>query len=470
LAEQKKKRKKQNNIIPYERRTPPRINIGLLIIGFIFLQMLIYVIMYFNTNHIERYEVREGSLTMNNIYTGIALREEQIVENPSAGYINFFIYDGERTAVGDLVYSVDETGKLERRSGGDYEESNLTEKELREFRSDIVHFMHGFREDQFESIYDFKHTMKNAVVKISNMNYLKNMEELSSSDVINYCYAPGTGIVEYWTDGYEGKKPEDLSEEDFKKEKYNRKEITGTEVTEKDAPAYKLCKSELWNVVIPIDTQTGVELEKQSYVKVRFLKNQYEAWASATLINGKDNKSYISLGFNNSMVTFASDRFLDVELFTDEEKGLKIPCSAIVEKEFFLLEEPYLIDEDRKGKRTLIRQCYLDDGTISTERLTVDIYSYDEKTKKYYVDATLLNTGDILHQLDSQETDVVREKATLIGVYNINKGYADFREINILYQNDEYAIVKSGTEYGLKVYDYIVLNADAVNDQQFINQ
>ena len=82
----------------------------------------------------------------------------------------------------------------------------------------------------------------------------------------------------------------------------------------------------------------------------------------------------------------------------------------------------------------------------------------------------MLNTGDILHQLDSQNTEVVRERATLIGVYNINKGYADFREISILYQNEEYAIVKSDTEYGLKVYDYIVLNADSVNDQQFINK
>ena len=75
-----------------------------------------------------------------------------------------------------------------------------------------------------------------------------------------------------------------------------------------------------------------------------------------------------------------------------------------------------------------------------------------------------------MHQLDSQATEIVRERATLTGVYNINKGYADFREISILYQNDEYAIVKSGTEYGLKVYDYIVLNAEYVNDQQFINK
>ena len=56
----------------------------------------------------------------------------------------------------------------------------------------------------------------------------------------------------------------------------------------------------------------------------------------------------------------------------------------------------------------------------------------------------------------------------MIGVYNINKGYADFKQISILYQNDEYAIVKSNTVYGLNVYDYIVLDASTVNDNEFI--
>ena len=52
----------------------------------------------------------------------------------------------------------------------------------------------------------------------------------------------------------------------------------------------------------------------------------------------------------------------------------------------------------------------------------------------------------------------------------MNKGYADFKQITILYQNDEYAIVKPNTKYGLSVYDYIALNAESVREDQFINQ
>ena len=116
----------------------------------------------------------------------------------------------------------------------------------------------------------------------------------------------------------------------------------------------------------------------------------------------------------------------------------------------------------------MIRQTYMEDGTISSEVVELEIYSYDDKSGEYYLDTDVLGRGDILLKLESQETYTVSKSATLIGVYNMNKGYADFREINILAQNDEYAIVQSNTRYGLNVYDNIVLNAESVDADQFI--
>ena len=101
--------------------------------------------------------------------------------------------------------------------------------------------------------------------------------------------------------------------------------------------------------------------------------------------------------------------------------------------------------------------------------IEVEVYNFDSESKEYYLDSTFLNAGDVLYKLDGQETYTVSKRASLTGVYNMNKGYADFKQIIILYQNDEYAIVKSNTKYGLNVYDYIVLNAESVSDDQFIN-
>jgi hypothetical protein len=233
---------------------------------------------------------------------------------------------------------------------------------------------------------------------------------------------------------------------------------------------YKLSTNENWSLVIPIDSERGAEMEAEEYIKVRFLKNQYEAWGLAKLLHNGDGNSYLQLSFTNSMVSFVSERFLDIELILHDESGLKIPNSSIVQKEFYLIPEEYITIGGDSSEEGVIRQCYLEDGTISSEFISTEVYSFDEETREYYLDAGILSTGDILYKLDSQETYTVSRRATLIGVYNMNKGYADFKQIHILYQNEEYAIVKANTQYGLNVYDYIVLNAEAVSDDQFINE
>ena len=81
----------------------------------------------------------------------------------------------------------------------------------------------------------------------------------------------------------------------------------------------------------------------------------------------------------------------------------------------------------------------------------------------YYLGTENLRSGDNLILTDSNQRYTISKTDTLIGVYNINKGYADFRQISILYQNDEYSIVKSNTTYGLNVFDYIVLDASTVD-------
>ena len=103
------------------------------------------------------------------------------------------------------------------------------------------------------------------------------------------------------------------------------------------------------------------------------------------------------------------------------------------------------------------------------ESIDISIYNYDEENGIYYVDDEILRKDDVLCSEDSLiDTCVVQKTGTLIGVYNINKGYADFKQIIILSQNDEYSIVASNTDYGLSMYDYIVLDAKVVNENDFI--
>lgn len=470
-------------------RKPLNLNIGMIIFSAVFIYVAYFVVNYFQYSPPKPYEVKEGSLSVNTLFRGIALRDEVVVTTQNAGYLNYYVREGERVANGDLVYTVDETGRL-----NEYMESihlgqnSLSNEELAEFRSEIVNFMHGFDPHNYSTAYDLKYSLQGTVLRLANADMLENLDKSGTdfAGTIKSCYAQTTGIVSYWTDGYESltadqvtsdifeKKVaysdgrEESQEEDEEEDIYRKTQLFGTALAAIGDPAYKLSTNERWSIVIPVEASYGAMLEEEEYVKVKFLKNQNESWAAVKLLQNSDGNTYAQLSFTNSMVTFVSERFLEIELILDEETGLKIPNSSIAEREFFLVPEEFVLVEDGSSECSVIRQTYLEDGTISSEIVELEIYSYDEESKEYYFDIDILARGDILLKKDSQDSFTVSKSATLIGVYNMNKGYADFREINILAQNEEYSIVQSNTRYGLNVYDNIVLNADTVDADQFI--
>ena len=59
----------------------------------------------------------------------------------------------------------------------------------------------------------------------------------------------------------------------------------------------------------------------------------------------------------------------------------------------------------------------------------------------------------------------IGQTASLKGVYNINKGYSVFKQIEVLDSNDEYCTVKKNMKYGLSVYDHIVLDASIIEKE-----
>lgn len=459
----------QNRKITKYRR-PLNLNIGMLIFATIFIYVVICVIMYFQAQHIVGYSVKEGSLTSNTIYKGIALRSEEIITSTDAGYVNYFAREGERAAYGNLIYTIDETGKL-----SDYIKSNesgentLSDSDLSELKTEIVSFAGNFDCRDFSSVYNFKYNVEGTVMKLANYNILENVDALngaSGTALINYCYAPDSGIVIYSTDGYEDLTLQDITKEHFEQDAYEKTHLVNNELIAKGDPVYKLSTSEDWSIVIPVEADLAAQLEEAEYIKVRFLKNQYTAWGQVTTNTNEAGDTFASLTFTNSMITFCTDRFVDIELLLEDESGLKIPNSAIVEKEFFIVPKEYVTLGGNSGNSGVLLETYDENGNATTEFVETSIY--EETETEYYLDDTVLRAGNYLIKPDSTDKYAVSKTGTLIGVYNINKGYADFKQIIILYQNDEYSIVKSNTAYGLNVYDYIVLDASTVKDNEFI--
>ncbi len=454
-------------IVKYRR--PLNVNIGMVIFAVIFVYIVICVFTYFTQKHIEGYQVKTGSLSANNIYKGIALRDEEIVNATKAGYVNYYAREGERVGVGNLVYTLDESGRLADYMNVETSGSTLTGSDLTELKSEILGFVNNFDPRYFSSVYDFKYNVKGTVLKLANASILDNIDKINSSglsELVALCNAPATGIVIYSVDGFETLTFEEFTNELFDVQNYEKTQLISNELVEAGQPVYKISKSEDWSIVIQSDQEKAQELLDAKFVRVKFLKNQDTSWGEVSSYTNPEGEIFVKLTFTNSMVTFCSDRFIDIELILEEESGLKIPNSSIVEKEFFIVPKDYVTKGGNSSNDGVMKQTYKEDGTPTTEFIETTIYS--ETETEYYLDDMTLRIGDRIVKPDSDEIFDVSKRGSLTGVYNINKGYADFKQINILYQNEEYSIVKSNTQYGLSVYDYIVLDSATVVDDELI--
>lgn len=458
-------RKKPININKYRR--PLNINIGIVIFAVMFLYILICVALFFTKGHVKRYEVRSGSLSISNVYEGVILREETVVSANSSGYINYFAREGEHVACGDLVYSLDQTGKMAEILENDVDEILLSGNDLSELRNDFMQFSHNYKDGQFGQVYDFSYDVSGTVLKLSNYNMLNNLQRADvTGSSVQFSYAPRSGIVVYNVDGMEHLAPAMVNAETFSEGKGEKEQFVNNTLVGNTDPVYKMITSEHWSVVIPVEREKVARLQNEGFVEVKFLKNQYTSWAKVNVLGADDKYDYVALEFNNSMITFAKDRYIDIEIILDDDEGLKIPNSAIVEKEFYLIPKEYATKGGNSSKDGFMRETYDEEGNISTEFIDASIYS--ESDTDYYVDTSVLRPGDYICMPDSGEKYPVSKVGTLMGVYNINKGFADFKEITILYSNEEYSIVKSNTRYGLTEYDYIVLDAASINENDFI--
>ncbi|MCI8973458.1 MAG: hypothetical protein HFH79_07700 [Lachnospiraceae bacterium] len=462
-SEHRQVRKKQLN---KSGRTMNRIEIT--IFGAMTVYIIAVIITYFRMEPIQGYEIQIGSLSVAKTYTGIAIRQEELLRSPYTGYINYYIREGERVSSRDTVYSVDESGKLASLlNTGNMEDSSYTDAELSELRSEVIQYDRMFDCKEFQSVYDFKYDLEGTVLKLANISMYEHMETLNQSSLggmVSLCSAGKTGYVVYSTDGYEGLTPEQITPEMFDQSKYEKSRVNNNDLIEKNATVGKLVTDENWSLIIPVEKDRSAVLEEENYVKVKFVKTQETSWGQVTIHHLADG-DYAQLAFNNSCVAFCTDRYVDIELILDDVKGLKIPQSAIVEKEFYIIPAEYMTKGGPNGNYGVLKEKADENGNLVSSFIETTVYSSDDK--EFYIDSIDIKVGDYICKPDSPDKMAVSRSGKLTGVYNMNKGYADFKQITKLDENEEYAIVSSNTKYGLTVYDRIVLDASSVKNYDF---
>lgn len=463
--------KNKKKVVKY--RKPLNINIGIIVFGVIFIYIVFNVFSYLTEVHISIYEVEQGTIAVNNIYNGLILREETIYSSDYSGALNYYMKEGSKAAYGNLICSVDENGDISNMiNTANQDGSNIDTENLQKIEKSIQDFIYSYDEQSFYHVYTFKQNVNASLNEALSVNALNDISEYAQAaeerNTFHKISASVPGIVVYYTDGFESINTQNFTADMFQESNYVKTSLKSDVSVQAGTPVFKLIESENWNIVIPIEQKTAETLEDDNVVKIRFLKDSKETYAYYS-ITEKDGQTYLILSLKSGMVRYALERYVEIELLLSEETGLKIPNSAITEKTFFTIPiEYFCIDEETKKEGVYVERS---DKKGNTEKKFVSPTVYYETETMYYIDSEHISINDLLIKKDTNETyRVGKDMAVLKGVYNINKGYAVFKRIDILYQNEEYTIVKNGTAYGIALYDHIALDGTKIDENQLINK
>jgi hypothetical protein len=460
-------KKGSSKIVPMRKRTPRKVtpfrtyswlNIGTILFLAILIYMIITVILFATSKRISIYEVTSGSISGDYRYSALAIKNEEIETAQYSGYVTYYAREGSRIGAGSAVCSISEN----KNTGTEAKPAELTDDDYRTIRSVSASFSQNFDKSAFQSVYTYKSDLESFILSTQ-----ENAEAVSGS-LSNEADAPESGFVVYRVDGMENLTDNDITTDLFNTNNYEFSNLRLNESVKTGDSLYKLVKGEDWYLYFPITDDLATELAGRTTMRFRFLSDDTTFVSSFSEYRNQD-QWFGKITLHNSLVRYVSNRYVEIELLLDSESGLKVPSSSIASEQFYRIPDEYVTPNPDTGREvTLLVETYHADNTSKVTSKTVTVYEKQENT--YLISTDDIKTGDRILKPDSSKYhEVTADDLTAIqGVYNVNQGYAIFREVTITDQNEEFCIVKPNSPYGLAAHDFIALDASEVSEDDIV--
>lgn len=460
---------RKKNVVKFEQRN--NFNIGIVIFFVITVYIVFNIFQYMTSETIAAYEVSQGAIASNNTYRGLILRSESVCYSERTGYVNYYVKNASRVSVNDTIYSIDTKGDISDQISAVSASGNMLSNEsLKDISLSIDTFTNTYQSSDFFYALTFKNDLESTLLQYVNTAALDQLGSKvnSAAGSTFYLMKPiDTGIVTYYVDGYEGVTVDDVNISMMKTNEYVKQNLkSNTKVTSGD-PVYKIITDEAWNIVVPITESLAQTLEGGSSIKIRFCEDDFTVNAKYSIVHNQ-SEYFLNLSLTTAMIRYVNERFVDIELVLNDEIGLKIPKSSITKKDFYTVPKQAFTQGGDSNSYGLLIQTDTEEGEL-VNFVTPTIYF--ETEDYYYIDDEDVSTGDVaLMNNSSKKYTIGSDIDSLIGVYNINKGYAVFKQINIIYENEEYAIIEQKTAYGVALYDHIALDGSKLKENQLVTK
>lgn len=451
-----------------KRKNPEKFNIknvrppsfGTLLFMIVFIYILIRIIAFVRDDTPVVFTVEQSTYDTDFTAVGIAIRKETLITAPTGGTACYYIGDGEKVSKGSDIFAVDSTGALGQAVDNMLTDGSLlSSDDYTEISSQIKMFKTGFTPSGFGDVYNFKTSMDNKLLELYEDTVL---EAAGSKNVsLTAQTAPFSGLVAYYEDGCENITVNDLSADLFDKTTYTKKSLKSDSGVEAGSPVCKLIDDEEWQIAISLTEEEYRKVTQNEYAvytindSSRRIKTLYDKIE-------KDGCYYIVVSFNKYMAQYIDERFLDINFQFDESSGLKVPASAIVTKEAYMIPIDCLSKGNGDDDEHLNQITGADGGDTKVKQITPVIYFSDDRF--CYVNPADIDSDAVLLIEDSDKTFSVATAAryTMQGVMCVSKGTAEFRRTEMIVEGDDYCIVKQGSSYGISRYDRILLDGSSL--------
>ena len=445
-------------------------NIGTFLFSAVLIYLLIALIMYMTKSHVSPYEVTEGTIVEDSVYTGIIVRSETEVTASKDGYLNYYLDDTSKAGAGQHVCAMSKDSLKELSAAGKSKSvKKLSSAQESVMLTGIQHYVTSYSPDQYASIYDL-HNDINAAYGVNSADYMADqIDELSRDGVdIDYIDAPSDGLIVYSVDSLDGLTVDGITSDLFDKNDYHAQINRQNAHLKKGDSAFKIIQDETWHIVFPLDDQTADKMKDIKMIETRIGNMQSTIWGDFSILK-QDHDLFGHLTYSADMLQFASQRYVNVELILHNDTGLKIPASAVTSRKVYEIPSEFVItDPNTAVTGVLVRE---EGGKQSFKQVNVftelEKESADKKDtlqRYYYLKKSELPENTVICKDGDSKTYTVDKTVNMKGVFNINKGYASFQYIHVIASNDMYYIVENNTIYGPATYDHIALNADKLKE------
>lgn len=453
----------QNKVLKFKKRKS--MSIGVIVFLILFIYIAIKVGIYLGKDQLTIYEVQEGSTAVDNRAIGLILRGEEIIKSDKAGYIIGFQRDSARVAKNMPLFSISTT--LANADNGTKKLKVLSDRDIAQIKHEISNYVINSDDSNFGSIYGFQDDIKSTMTEIMNNNMVRDEGQGQGDNAVqnSAIVSKNSGIVTYYKDGFEAITPDQVDLDSFNKDKYKRINLRTSEKIKANTPVCKLITSESWKLVLQLNKDQYDKLKDKKTLNITILEDGLNLTPPLEL-KTKDSAYYAILTMNKNMSNYLAERYLNVEIKFDSISGLKIPHSSLVDKNCYEVPTDYFVKGGDSNRYGLTKVEYDKDGEIKFPFVATEIYY---ETDKYaYIDADSFPAGTKI-QLPGKNKQITLTKVKkLTGVFSVNQGYAVFKRVEVINNNEEYCIIKKGSKNGLSAYDHIALDSKMAVEQKII--